>query len=437
MALGSRITYLFLGSEFPRPGPFDPLAAHCCPMERPIERLEVCVREPLAPFRSLLVDAEGERRVLVAELLGDVDRIIPQRCSQARVRPTQRVRAHPLADRLVAGTLGHHVPPPDRRLQAVVDVGHRLAPTGPCDENRILCSHAPAPCLALAEDLYQPAWQVDLTIGASVRLGSPNSKGRGGDADVPPAECDRLPYPQARASEDGKHGPQVRVGSVEQRRELLSLDPGAPNLRLLHAPAQPPGGIRPIGELVLDRQVHDLREELQRLVDPPRSQPTLADLRRLVAIDLGDRDLRQSMFTEERKHVIAERPLVVLDRSQAKLAAPRIEPLGGELVEGRHLSWRLHHLALWRPPDPTLDISEDVPQLSLGARPVPAVFRLTKGDVVAVAVGAEPNRPSPAARRLDHLPGCLARHSQTPVAHRIAGPNPLPALPRGLLPLRG
>ena len=43
-------------------------------MERAIEGLQVGTVEALATFRRSLVDAKGEARVGMAELLGDVDR---------------------------------------------------------------------------------------------------------------------------------------------------------------------------------------------------------------------------------------------------------------------------------------------------------------------------------------------------------------------------
>ncbi len=46
------------------------------------------------PLRRPLVPAEGEASVAVPELLGDVDRIVPQRGPKARVPPPQPVRRH-------------------------------------------------------------------------------------------------------------------------------------------------------------------------------------------------------------------------------------------------------------------------------------------------------------------------------------------------------
>lgn len=53
-----------------------PLAGPC---KRPIEGGQVLPRQSAATFRGLLVDAEGEASIGVAELLADVDGIAPQR----------------------------------------------------------------------------------------------------------------------------------------------------------------------------------------------------------------------------------------------------------------------------------------------------------------------------------------------------------------------
>lgn len=49
-----------------------------CPFEHPIECRQVRARQPLPPLRGLLVDAESEAGIAVAELLGDVAGIVAE-----------------------------------------------------------------------------------------------------------------------------------------------------------------------------------------------------------------------------------------------------------------------------------------------------------------------------------------------------------------------
>jgi hypothetical protein len=62
---------------------------------------------------------------------------------------------------------------------------------------------------------------------------------------------------------------------------------------------------------------------------------SLTQLLCLVAINFGDCDLRQPVILEHRQQVVAEGPFVVTDCPCAQLAAPPVEPIRGEPVEGR------------------------------------------------------------------------------------------------------
>ena len=72
--------------------PAPALARHCCPFDRSVERLAVRLRHPVASLHGLLVHAEREARVLVAELVGRVaDVVAAARAAQGRVRSSQAV----------------------------------------------------------------------------------------------------------------------------------------------------------------------------------------------------------------------------------------------------------------------------------------------------------------------------------------------------------
>src|SRR4051794_20688447 len=67
---------------------------------------------------------------------------------------------------------------------------------------------------------------------------------------------------------------------------------------LLSAPSAA-SRIRAAHQLVFDREVEDLRQALQGLVDLLGAELPLAQLRRLVSVDLDDRDLREAMLCKE------------------------------------------------------------------------------------------------------------------------------------------
>ena len=65
-----------------------------------VELGEGSARGLRGPPQGLRVIAHREQPVLVAHLRGDVDRIIAEREAHRGIGPAQRVRRHPLADRL-------------------------------------------------------------------------------------------------------------------------------------------------------------------------------------------------------------------------------------------------------------------------------------------------------------------------------------------------
>jgi hypothetical protein len=96
-------------------------------LKRPVELAEVMPRELRAALDGLLVDAEGEVHVGVAELLGDVDGIVAAGCPEARIGPPKGVGGDPLADRLNAQLVEPLVGCLDRILQPIRDVAPCLA----------------------------------------------------------------------------------------------------------------------------------------------------------------------------------------------------------------------------------------------------------------------------------------------------------------------
>lgn len=157
-------------------------------------------------------------------------------------------------------------------------------------------------------------------------------------------------------------------------------------------------------EVALLRDGQDLPEARDRLVDRLRRERLLAHLEGAVAVDLSDGDLRQVVAVEEGQEVVAELPRVVGEGVRTQLAAPRLEPLGGELVE-RRAGWRLHRGAGTRRPQSSLHIGEDVAQLGLGLRSRPAVCGAAERDELPAAVRPETEREhsAPSLVALDHL----------------------------------
>jgi hypothetical protein len=116
------------------------------------------------------------------------------------------------------------------------------------------------------------------------------------------------------------------------------------------APSPTPRGIA-LEIAVLDRNLQDLAEARQRLVDhlvPERAPAdglaalaggaqcvSLPDLEIPVAVDLLDRDLGQPVLREKRQQVVGDLVLVGRHRVRPELPLRAVEPLGCKLVEGR------------------------------------------------------------------------------------------------------
>src|SRR4051812_1785106 len=93
----------------------------------------------------------------------------------------------------------------------------------------------------------------------------------------------------------------------------------------------------------------------------------------------------------------------------------RLEPSGGELVEGRLVTLGL---GLWcrRPPDPQPHLRQDVGELLLRLAPSPALVARAEREIAAPVAGAEAQgEHSPALRlALDYLARRRPRHRSTP-----------------------
>ena len=126
-----------------------------------------------------------------------------------------------------------------------------------------------------------------------------------GEVDVAPAQRERLADPHAgeqqrreqrRARDRAPVDPRLAVELARRRDQRLDLlgaiERGPHRLSLLQPPALAAGRVA-VDQLALDGDVEDLRQPLDRLVDRGRVDRALADLQLPVAVDLGDRDLRE------------------------------------------------------------------------------------------------------------------------------------------------
>ena len=235
-----------------------------------------------------------------------------------------------------------------------------------------------------------------------------------GQVHVAPAQRGQLADAQAREHERRQQRPSVDEpallivaalelgvsvelsGGAEQRLDVLgAIEPNrGRSLRLQPSPA----ALRRVrgDQAVLDGDLENLPEAGDRLVDRrDRERAALAltlaaafvgvgvddrfalggrgfdrarfcDLGLAVAIDLGDRDLRQAVIREERKQVMGELPFVVEPGARPPLPLAGLKPARGELVEGRVLLDLGCRLGRRRTPDPAPHVGEDVLQLGVG-----------------------------------------------------------------------
>src|SRR4051794_1659191 len=110
----------------------------------------------------------------------------------------------------------------------------------------------------------------------------------------------------------------------------------------------------------------------------------------------------------------AERPMQVLERPRPKtLALTTSEPLGCELVEvRRRFGLRAARIALWWLPNTSSYVRKHVLKLLFSPLSSPTFLRGPEGAVVAVAVGAEPNREGASV-----LPLAFNHLSRRPTCH--------------------
>ncbi len=246
-----------------------------------------------------------------------------------------------------------------------------------------------------------------------------------GQIDILPAKLKQLTDAQAGQRERGERRPARHLlaigsrltvklpGRVEHRPKLVGLQERAGWGDRLQATAATTGGIAvEQARVVLDREIENLRQALERRIDRGRVDHALADLGVAIAVDLGDRDLAEPMAMEERQQVMAQLPAVVVERRLPQLAASTLEPHRGELVKRRVPDDGRGRRRFRRAPQTSPHIRKDVLQLDLGLTARPAVPRRAEGDVLATAVGAKAQRERLALLELgdEHLTGGLTGH---------------------------
>ena len=198
------------------------------------------------------------------------------------------------------------------------------------------------------ELLAQDRQQVDLAdAGVGLRVADPHPAG--GQVDVGPAQARAPRRSERRRTTASRATPPAELARRSTRASRSSSRAAETSASICSARSRvvrtgfrcfsrrrlPRAGLRSISSRST-RDVEDLRQPLDRLVDRGRVDRALADLQLAVAVDLGDRDLRQRVLGEVRQQVPGQLPLVVEQRvAPQPLVLHRLEPVGGELVEGR------------------------------------------------------------------------------------------------------
>jgi hypothetical protein len=190
---------------------------------------------------------------------------------------------------------------------------------------------------------------------------------------------------------------------------------------------------------VLDRQLEDLREPRQALVDARGAQRAedltvrvaqrfprgdrrlppgaLAHLRLTPAVDFLRRDRGERHRSEERQQVLGELPFAVEDRVRRQLRGHAPEPLVCEHREQRIwlLGRRLSEVVL----TPASHVREDRLQLLVGASARPPIRRLPEPHLSPLTVQhreADRERAAALPGALDHLSRCWTCHQDSPSA---------------------
>ena len=163
---------------------------------------------------------------------------------------------------------------------------------------------------------------------------------------------------------------------------------------------------------VAPAQAVDVRHRQGRTVlRSRRDLGGFAHLALAVAVDLGHRDLGDAVVLEERQQVVGEVVPVAARGVLLDLELLGREPIGRELVEGRAGVLRRRWIRPRRPPRAEVDVAKHDRELALRHRQSPAVLRLAQGQVLALAIGAKPQREAGLAWcRPDHLSSCGACH---------------------------
>jgi hypothetical protein len=285
----------------------------------------------------LRVHTKRQLRVAVPELLHDVRNLVAGSQPQRRERPAQGVRRDAIRDSRPAGVHELLVRQRHSPLQdAPPNVVAVLRATGSRREDEVAQRRVDV-ARAIADQLVaQDRQEVDIAdSGLRLRVADPQPAS--GEihvappqlqelTDAEPAERERRDQRAAVARITGSR-PVVKLTSgIEERFDLLrTIQPRPPRLRRLESPSTPLRRVA-LEPSVLDRELKDLRQTSDRLVDRRGAQAPLRDLQMPVAIHLFNRDLRKTQASEVGQQVVAELPLVVEDRVRRPFAAPRCEP---------------------------------------------------------------------------------------------------------------
>ena len=246
--------------------------------------------------------------------------------------------------------------------------------------------------------------------------------------EVAPAQVRQLRNAQAAGHDRRCEQRPVRSGCPQQDLNLLAAESRPPRLGLLQLLDLPLDRVV-LDQLVADGRVENLAEPRQRLVDRPVRQwaldqalLALADLRRLVAVHFLRGDLREPVILEERQQVMAQRKLVVLDGASRELVTARIQPLRGELVEGRLRRWLLaSRVGSLASRFPVRTSARTFASSSSALRRVQPSAARAERQVATLAIGAEAQREGASS--------AVAAPSR-PLALLLCVPSRLPKPPR-------
>ena len=137
--------------------------------------------------------------------------------------------------------------------------------------------------------------------------------------------------------------------------------------------------------------VDDLDHQRTAGIDRGLAEGVFADLVLAVAVDLGERDLRDPVFGEERQEVVGQFVAVVAGGGRLDFGALEREPVRGEL-EKPSVFVRLWLLTSGGLPGAEFDVAQHSGELAFCLEQCPSVLGAPEREVLAIAVGSEPQR---------------------------------------------